>query len=242
MSRPARLQDEGETVPGFDIATLNSTFADRPTREMLGALLLEIAPGRTAVIASFGTETAVMLQQVARIDPATPVLFLDTGKLFDETLRYRDELIAHFGLSDVRSLTPEPLDLKAEDPEGDLWSKVPDRCCAIRKTWPLDRALEGFDARITGRKRFQAATRKQIDLFEQDRHGRLVANPLAHWSAEDIQDAFLAFDLPRHPLEAQGYRSIGCAPCTAPVAANEDARAGRWRGLDKIECGIHFDI
>jgi phosphoadenosine phosphosulfate reductase len=195
--------------------------------------------GRIALVSSFGTESAILLHMVSQIDRATPVVFLDTGKLFDETLSYRDALVARLGLTDVRVIHPSGRQLAAYDPDGRLWQKDPDLCCAIRKTNPLDDALDGFTAWITGRKRSQAGTRSQLQLEEMGPDGRMTVNPLAFWDEQQIAAYFEAHDLPRHPLQAQGYTSIGCATCTALPAPGADKRSGRWAGLAKTECGIH---
>ncbi len=222
-----------------DIDELVARYGHLPADALLDWMCREAFPGRIAVVSSFGTESAVLLDMIARTDPATPVIFLNTGKLFAETLRYRDQLIARFGLRDVRDIQPRPAALATEDPDGRLWAKDPDRCCALRKTLPLDDALKGFDAWISGQKRFQAASRRTVPVIEADAAGRVKVNPLAHWSRQDIDAAFAATGLPRHPLEAEGFPSVGCIPCTTRVAAGEDPRAGRWRGLAKTECGIH---
>lgn len=207
---------------------------------LLDVMLRREFPGRIAVVSSFGAESAVLLDLVAAIDPATPVLFLETGKLFEETLRYRDALAARLGLTDIRVLRPEPAALTAEDPDGALHWFDPDRCCHLRKVAPLHQALGPFDAWITGRKRFQGGVRSHLPAIEADADGRVKINPLAGWTLERLAAHFAARDLPRHPLLAEGYRSIGCLPCTAPVGEGEDARSGRWRGRPKTECGIHL--
>ena len=182
----------------------------------------------------------MLLHLVAAIDPATPVIFVDTSMLFPETLAYRDRLVAKLGLTRVTSYAPDVVDLAEQDPETFLWAREPDRCCHIRKVLPLARALEGYDAWISGRKRFQSATREHLPVFEAE-GTRVKVNPLADWSAKDVLAAMGRFDLPRHELVAKNYLSIGCVPCTSPVRAGEDARAGRWRGKAKVECGIHTD-
>jgi phosphoadenosine phosphosulfate reductase len=196
------------------------------------------AAGRTALVSSFGAESALLLALVAEIDPATPVIFVDTGKLFGETLRYRDRLIDRLGLRDVRSVTPDPARLAALDSSGTLWLSDPDACCGVRKVEPLERALAGFDVWISGRKRYQTTLRATLPTIELV-DGRLKLNPLAPWSRERIEAEFARRALPPHPLEADGFLSIGCMPCTGRVADGEDRRAGRWRGSDKTECGIH---
>ncbi len=198
-------------------------------------------PGRVALSSSFGTSSAVLLHLVSRIDPTVPVLFLNTQKLFGETLRYRDDLMGRLGLTDVRELAPHAEDIAAHDPDGMLFRTQPDLCCHMRKTLPLNRALQGFDAWMTGRRQEQSSTRSALKPVERI-DGRVKINPLAHWSGDDIDAYMDAHDLPRHPLEADGFLSIGCMPCTDRVAPGEDARAGRWRGSEKSECGIHLPL
>lgn len=196
--------------------------------------------GRTAMVSSFGAESAVLLHLVASVDPHIPVIFLDTLKHFPETLEYRDRLIERLGLREIRTLRPDRLTLAQNDRHERLFLDDPDLCCHIRKTEPLDIAMRGFSAWITGRKRFQGGPRTQLDTIEHDpATGRLKLNPLAAWSEERIQAYRREFGLPLHPMTGQGYRSIGCAPCTRPTRMGEDSRAGRWVGLDKTECGIH---
>ena len=194
--------------------------------------------GKIAAVSSFGSESAVLLHMLAQVDPTIPVVFLNTGKLFGETLRYRDRLQDVLGLTDLRVMGPHPADVKRLDPDGTLWSRDPDKCCALRKVWPLQRALEGFDAQITGRKRFQTLARATLEPIEFA-DGRFRINPLGGFGREEIERYMQAFDLPRHPLVADGYLSIGCMPCTDRVKDGGDYRSGRWAGLDKEECGIH---
>ncbi len=205
----------------------------------LVAAALELYRGRLAVVSSFGAESAVLLHLVAEIDRSLPVIFVDTRKHFGETLRFRDKLAERLGLSDVRSVRPDEEDIAAEDADGGLWLRNADQCCHIRKVLPLARGLEGFDAWISGRKRFQASTRSVIPAFEAD-NGRIKVNPLAAFTPKDIATYLQTHDLPLHPLVKEGYPSIGCMPCTDKVAEGEDPRAGRWRGQAKTECGIHF--
>lgn len=194
--------------------------------------------GKIALVSSFGAEAAVLLELVASVDPTVPVLFIDTGKLFGETLRYRDRVAEKLGLTDVRSIRPRRDAIEAADPNGILWTQDPDACCALRKVRPLEHALSGFDAWISGRKRFHGATRASLPKVEYV-DGRVKLNPLADWTREEIQARFKASKLPRHPLEADGFLSIGCMPCTDRVQPGEDIRAGRWRNQEKTECGIH---
>lgn len=230
-------------LPGRDVealaAELRSRYEGLDGVALLEPLLRDGAAGRIALVSSFGAESAVLLALAAEADPSVPVVFLDTGKLFGETLRYRDKLARLLGLSDLRTVEPEPAELKAADPDGVLWLSDPDSCCRLRKTVPLERALSGFDAWITGRKRFQSSTRAAIPVFEASPDGRIKVNPLAGWTRTRIEEEFLRRGLPRHPLEADGFLSIGCMPCTDRVAPGADPRSGRWAGRGKTECGIH---
>ncbi len=218
---------------------LNAQYGELDTPRLLETALHRLYPGKVALVSSFGAESAVLLHLLSKVDASAPVLFVDTRKLFGETLRYRETLIERFGLTGVRTVTPDDEELAETDPKGGLWLKDPDRCCALRKVLPLERALDGFDAWMTGRKRFQSSTRARLELFEVA-DGRIKINPLANWSVEDLKNYAARLDLPPHPLVAQGFPSIGCMPCTDKVAPGEDARAGRWRGADKVECGIHL--
>jgi phosphoadenosine phosphosulfate reductase len=205
---------------------------------LLRCAITESFAGRIAVVSSFGAESAMLLALVAEMDPATPVLFLDTQKHFPETLAYRDALVRRLGLSDVRDIRPDSVELAKNDPDGELHRWIPDDCCAVRKVAPLEHALAGFDAWATGRRRDQARTRAALPFMETV-GGRTKFNPLADWSAERVAAELARRDVPPHPLVARGYASIGCAPCTRAVRPGEDRRAGRWAGQGKIECGIH---
>jgi phosphoadenosine phosphosulfate reductase len=211
---------------------------DASPAEIVAAALRLVGRERLAVVSSFGTESAALLKVMADVDPAIPVIFLDTGWLFEETLTYRDTLIAKLGLRDVRSIKPLERTLSHEDPDRELWFTDPDACCRIRKVEPLKRALAPFDAWINGRKRFQGGARAAMPVVEADA-ARLKFNPFANVLREQIADIYAGADLPPHPLKASGFHSIGCKPCTSRTSSDEDARAGRWRGRPKTECGIH---
>jgi phosphoadenosine phosphosulfate reductase len=240
-----RAVDRIDTGPRFteaDAVRLNRMYRGSETLEMLSSVLKSHAAGDVAVVSSFGAESAVLLHLIAQVDPNIPVLFLETGKHFPETLAYRDLLVEKLGLTNLINLVPDEADLVKQDENGLRWSYDPDGCCEIRKVIPLAKAMAGYDASITGRKGFQSATRAGLPRFELDRsdeQGRLKINPLADWGAEDLAHYFEKHDLPAHPLVAEGYPSIGCSPCTSKVAEGEDARSGRWKGWDKTECGIH---
>lgn len=225
-------------APALDVAALDARLQTASPLEIIAAGL-DAFPGRIAAVSSFGTESAVLLHMIAQVDKATPVLFLDTGHLFEETLAYRDTLAAHLGLTNVQTFSPDPVALAARDAEKGLWAENPDACCALRKVEPLARALGPYAAWINGRKRYQAATRTTIPFVEQD-GARVKFNPLAAMGRDDLLAYMDAHALPRHPLEKHGFASIGCMPCTTRVKPGEDPRAGRWRGKAKTECGIHF--
>jgi phosphoadenosine phosphosulfate reductase len=205
---------------------------------VIEAALKTVGRERLALVSSFGTESAALLKVMADVDPAIPVIFLDTGWLFEETLAYRDTLIAALGLRDVRSIKPLEETLTREDPDRELWFSNPDACCRIRKVEPLARALKPFSAWINGRKRFQGGVRADIAVVEQD-GARLKFNPFANVSRAEIEAIYKTAKLPPHPLVASGFMSVGCMPCTSRTSADEDLRAGRWRGRPKTECGIH---
>lgn len=217
---------------------LDRALRDAAPAEIIAAALKTVGRDQLAVVSSFGTESAALLKVMADIDPAIPVIFLDTGWLFEETLAYRDTLIAKLGLRDVRSIKPLEEALKRDDPDQDLWFSNPDACCRIRKVEPLARALKPFSAWVNGRKRFQGGVRADIPVVEVD-DTRLKFNPFANVSREEIKDIYARAKLPQHPLQASGFMSVGCMPCTSRTTEGEDERAGRWRGRPKTECGIH---
>jgi phosphoadenosine phosphosulfate reductase len=206
--------------------------------EVIAAALQTVGRERLALVSSFGTESAALLKVMADVDPAIPVVFLDTGWLFEETLAYRDTLIKTLGLTDVRSIKPDEQALSRQDPDRELWFTDPDACCRIRKVEPLARALKPFAGWINGRKRFQGGARTDIPVVEDD-GVRLKFNPFANVSREEIEAIYALGKLPPHPLVASGYQSVGCMPCSSRSATGEDARDGRWRGRAKTECGIH---
>jgi phosphoadenosine phosphosulfate reductase len=219
-------------------AELDRTLRDASPAQVIAAALKAVGREHLALVSSFGTESAALLKVMADVDPAIPVIFLDTGWLFEETLAYRDTLIATLGLRDVRSIKPLQETLTKEDPDRELWFSDPDACCRIRKVEPLKRALAPFRGWINGRKRFQGGLRADIRVVEDD-GSRLKFNPFANVSREDIETIYAGAKLPPHPLAASGFLSVGCMPCTSRTSPDEDARAGRWRGRAKTECGIH---
>jgi phosphoadenosine phosphosulfate reductase len=217
---------------------LGRALGNASPADVIATALQTVGREHLALVSSFGTESAALLKVMADVDPAIPVVFLDTGWLFEETLVYRDTLIATLGLRDVRSIKPLEETLSREDPDRELWFSDPDACCRIRKVEPLARALKPFRAWINGRKRFQGGLRAAIPVVEQD-GARLKFNPFANVSREEIEAIYAQAKLPPHPLVKFGYLSVGCMPCTSRTSADEDTRAGRWRGRAKTECGIH---
>jgi phosphoadenosine phosphosulfate reductase len=239
MNAHAQQVAAGQVAGGLPPAgELAYALRNASPAQVIASALQTVGRERLAVVSSFGTESAALLKVMADVDPAIPVVFLDTGWLFEETLAYRDTLIATLGLRDVRSIKPSEATLSRDDPDRGLWFSDPDACCRIRKVEPLARALAPFSAWINGRKRFQGGLRADIAVVEDD-GVRLKFNPFANVSREEIEAIYKLAKLPPHPLTASGYLSVGCMPCSSRTSADEDARAGRWRGRAKTECGIH---
>lgn len=228
----------------FDLRELTQQqqlLADLGSIDFLKTVLSQSGPfGRVAAVSSFGAESAVLLHQVAAVAPQTPVIFIDTQFHFDETLAYRDELVTQLALQDVRSYSIDPLSQKRLDLAQLLHLTNADRCCHARKVDVLTRALRDFDGWISGQKRFQSSSRARINRVEwDDERNKWKFNPLADWHSDDLEAYRIEHGLPHHPLRQFGYSSVGCAPCTTPITADEDPRAGRWRGTQKLECGLH---
>lgn len=226
-------------TPEARIARLNAELKGAGAHEIIEAAVREFGDKLT-YISSFGSESAVMLGLISEVEPDMPVQFIDTGMHFHQTLQYRDTLSSHLGLTGVRTVHPDKAEVKAVDPKGHLNKTEPDACCEVRKVRPLTPALEGFDAWITGRKRFHGSTRANLPVFEYT-DGRYKVNPLANWSQEDVTRFFETRDIPKHPLVAEGYASIGCWPCTIRPTDPNDVRSGRWAGKAKTECGLHVE-
>ena len=222
------------------VAELNDRYRHHSATAVLERALTDPQVGGIALVSSFGAESVVLLHMLSVMDRSVPVLFLDTEMLFPETLAYQVEVTKKLGLTNVQVIRPDREQTFLRDPDGQLHRSDPDACCALRKTVPLQNALAGYDAWITGRKRFQGAKRMELDFFESEADLRIKVNPLVHWTRDDVQDYMINNRLPRHPLVSRGFPSIGCAPCTSAVKPGEDPRAGRWRGREKEECGIHF--
>ncbi len=231
-----------DKLRALGILALNGMFDEMDALGVLRYAASDVLPGDLAIVSSFGADSSVLLHLVAQVDPSMPVYFLETGKHFAETLAYVETLKKHLGLINVHAIHPNPDDVRRFDPDGDLWETDPDSCCHIRKTEPLEPITEQYGGWVTGRKRFQTKERGVLPHFELTSDDRIKVNPLAYFSDADVNQYKIDHGLPEHPLFAKGYKSIGCAPCTSVVAEGEDPRAGRWRGLNKKECGIHFDF
>ncbi len=231
------------------LSRLQTYYGHLEAGELLRVMIQEEFVDKITLVSSFGAGSALLLSLVAKVKKDLPVLFLETGKHFPETLEYVETLSQHLGLSNVQMLTPDAQLLANIDKDGSLWSTQPNRCCWLRKVEPLQRALNDFkySALITGRKRYQTEQRATMETIELHDDGRFRINPLTHWSKERVKAEFKALGLPEHPLVEKGYLSIGCAPCTRVVKPGEDERAGRWAhtsglpgGDQKSECGIHI--
>ncbi|ODT69014.1 MAG: phosphoadenosine phosphosulfate reductase [Pelagibacterium sp. SCN 63-23] len=231
-----------DKLRALGIIALNGMFDEMDAVGVLRYAAAEVLPGNLAIVSSFGADSAVLLHMVAQVDPSMPVYFLETGKHFPETLDYVDRLKQILGLRHVQAIRPDQADIARFDPKGALWETDPDSCCHIRKTEPLEPITAQYGGWVTGRKRYQTSERGVLPHFELTSDDRIKVNPLAYFTDADVVEYRRVHDLPEHPLYVRGYKSIGCAPCTSIVAEGEDPRAGRWRGLNKKECGIHYDF
>lgn len=223
-----------------DVKRLSARYGHLDAEDLLRVMMEDELPGRLVMVSSFGIESAVLLDLIAGIDPKFPVLFLDTGQLFAETLAYRDQLIDCLGLESVTTVEPDPQEIARYDRDGVLWQVDPDGCCHMRKVLPLEKALEPYSGWITGRKRYHGGVRINLPVIELS-NGKVKLNPLAKWTPDRVKSVFTERGLPRHPLEAKGYHSVGCQPCTAKAVCADNVREGRWKGHAKTECGIHID-
>ncbi len=237
--KPLELTETAEEAAAREAAALEARYGQLAPQDIIALSIGRFGDLGLGAVSSFGSDSAVLLHMIARVDPALEVIFLDTGKHFEETLKYRDALRADFGLTNVRVYEPKPEALGEHDPAGDLHRSSTDACCDIRKVEPMARAVEPMAAWFTGRKRFQAATRNGLPVFEAV-GPRIRINPLAKWTTSDLANYMREHQLRENPLVAYGYLSIGCFPCTQPVKPGEDARSGRWAGQAKTECGIHL--
>lgn len=220
------------------VARLNAELRGASAQEIIRAASREFGR-RISYVSSFGAESAAMLGLIAEVDPGMPIVFIDTGMHFHQTLQYRDALQERLKLTGLRTVGPVAEEVKAIDPKGILNKSDPDACCEVRKVRPLAPALEGFEAWITGRKRFHGGGRVNLPVVEFS-EGKFKVNPLANWTQDDVDRYFAETNLPRHPMVAEGFPSIGCWPCTVRPTDPNDVRSGRWVGFKKEECGLHL--
>lgn len=239
MTAPQKQRDR-EVEALEDAAALEARYGRLDAEEIIEVAAERFGgAGGIAAVSSFGADSAVLLDMIAKVDSSLPIVFLDTGKHFEETIDYRDRLAEDLGLDNLVVITPREAALAEVDPDGTLHQSDTDQCCAIRKVEPMARGVAPYAAWFTGRKRFQSGTRATMPLFESV-GPRIRVNPLARWTTGDQAAYMRANNLRENPLVAFGYLSIGCFPCTEPVKAGEDARSGRWAGQAKTECGIHL--
>lgn len=214
-------------------------FVDAPAEELLGWAAEEFGT-ELAVACSMAADT-ILPALVSQSVPGVDVLFLETGYHFPETLQTRDELARTWPVNIVEVLPRITVAEQDAQYGAKLHDRDPGACCGIRKVEPLARALRGYEAWVTGIRREDNALRANAQLVEWDlTHQMVKLNPIAAWSFDDVLDFATTHGVPVNPLLADGYPSIGCAPCTRRVAPGEDPRAGRWAGLAKTECGIHL--
>ena len=237
--RPLDQALPGESGVAAQAAAFEALYGHLSAYEIIERAASDLFPGELAAVSSFGADSAVLLHLIAKVDRHLPIIFLDTGKHFEETFDYRDALAADFGLTNIQVVTPDEAALARVDPTGKLHEINTDACCDVRKVEPMARGVEPYRAWFTGRKRFQASTRAALPAFEAV-GSRIRINPLARFTTADQADYMRQHALRENPLVAYGYLSIGCFPCTQPVQPGEDARSGRWAGHAKTECGIHL--
>lgn len=212
-----------------EIAELNVEFERLPASKVIQWAVDNFAP-HLAMTASM--TDAVLIDLATKVYPAIEVVFIDTGYHFPETLATVEEVRRHYGLN-LRMMT-------VARQEEELWQADPENCCSAVKVGQLDRALAGKLAWMSGLRRSEATTRVTAPIIARDLRGLIKLNPIATWSDDDVDEYIATHDIIVNPLIGQGYPSIGCMPCTSPVAEGEDPRAGRWRGKDKTECGLHL--
>ncbi len=224
----------------LDLEKLNEELESKKPQEMIAWAIQTFAP-RFAMTSSFGPESGVLLHMASRIDPTLPVLFLETGFHFPETLEYKNQLAKLFGLKNVIDLKADPgrREKLIKDTGGVPYEKNPDLCCQLNKVEPLDAALKGYEAWMSGIRRHQTDFRKSIRILELYEGGFYKVSPLANMTSRDMWWYLKEHQIPQHPLYEKGYLSIGCWPCTRPIQAGDDERSGRWAGKSKKECGIH---
>jgi phosphoadenosine phosphosulfate reductase len=224
------------------VKRLSLDFEGKHPKEVLRWATENLWP-RVEISTAFGPEGIVIVDVAMHLDRKMKVFTIDTGFLFKETLELKQRLEEMYQI-EIESLLPElTVEQQAEQHGPELYKREPDRCCAMRKTAPLKKKLPYLDGWVTGMRRSQSETRKKIHILDphDDGTGRMLIkiNPLAGWTKEEVWWYIVSHDLPYNPLHDKNYASIGCWPCTQPVLEGEDERAGRWKGFEKKECGIH---
>jgi phosphoadenosine phosphosulfate reductase len=227
---PVNLRRPSFDITDAELAEYNAEFERLPASKIIQWAVDHFSP-HLAMSASM--TDAVLIDLATKVDPAIEVIFIDTGYHFPETLATVEEVRRHYGLN-LRMMT-------VARQEEDLWAADPENCCSAVKVGQLDRALAGKEAWMSGLRRGEASTRAEAPIVSRDLRGLVKINPIAMWSDADVAAYIADHDIIVNPLTLQGYPSIGCMPCTTPVAEGEDPRAGRWRGKDKTECGLHLD-
>jgi len=222
-----------------DVEHLADEFETRSSQDLL-AWAVDRFEGRIMLTCSWQMQSSVLIDMLHQLGANIRVVELDTGLLFPETYETRERLVAKYDLELERIDPRETVEEQAESEGPDLWRRDPDRCCALRKVEPLERALVGMDAWITGIRRAQSVTRRDAKVLELDPRGVVKVQPLAGWTDEDVKGYLFAHDVPYNPLHDRGFPSIGCTPCTRAIRPGEDSRAGRWADAEKTECGLHL--
>lgn len=223
----------------FNLDEINAKYEEKDPLEVLKWAILDEFNGEIAQSTSFGIGSAVTLHMVSQVDPATKVIFINTGCHFKDTLDYRDKLVEMLGLSNLVEYGPDENEIKQKDPDGQLFHNDPDMCCKFRKVLPMKNSLEGLKAWISGIMRSQSEARKDTKMVDFYNGGLYKVSPLVRWTKRDIFYYLKKHDLPTHPLFEKGYASVGCEPCTFLPTDEHDDRSGRWVGKEKNECGIH---
>jgi len=222
-----------------ELEAVSGRFEQAPPEAVLRWAVEEFGPD-VALATGFGAEGCVLVSMLSSISPGTRVFYLDTDLLFPETYALRDQLERRYGVRFERRASKLSLSEQAAEHGEQLWARRPDLCCHLRKVEPLKEMLGGLRAWVTAIRRDQSPARARVRVVERDeKFGLIKINPLAGWSSRDVWNYVAKYDVPYNPLHDHGYASIGCAPCTTPVQIGEDPRAGRWRGTQKTECGLH---
>lgn len=224
-----------------EISQLSEEMEHQTPEEIIRWAVGTFAPS-IAMSSSFQTQSLPLLHMVTRILPEIQIFFLDTGYHFWDSLLFREKMTREWDLNLVNLYQDPRWDTFRRNFGRELPRLDPNLCCFIHKVQPMQKALQGMKAWITGIRRDQTSTRARAHILELQTDGLIKVNPLLNWNRTHIAYYAILHELPEHPLQAKGYRSIGCAPCTLPVLDGEDERAGRWAGKGKTECGLHTEM